>query len=133
MSVYSFSYDRGYDPAMPVVEVRLLSPHSQASFGPITAVIDSGADGTMIPENYLDEIGALSVGTAVMSGIWGHKQRVNLYIITLQIGAMSLHGIHAAGVPEGADFILGRNTINQLEITLNGPAHTVQIPKQEER
>jgi predicted aspartyl protease len=127
MKVYSYNYDLTYDPAIPVVEVHLVSPESGEAVGPITAVVDSGADGTTIPTDLLEQIGALSIGTGIMSGIWGERQVVNIYLVRLEIGPYALLGVRVAGVPNSVGFVLGRNILNHMAITLNGPATTTEI------
>ena len=46
--IYSFDYDRTFSPSMPIVDVRIGSPEVEPSL-PLTAIIDSGADATIIP------------------------------------------------------------------------------------
>ncbi|MCP4423002.1 MAG: hypothetical protein GY803_00775 [Chloroflexi bacterium] len=128
MNVHSYLYNETVTPAMPVAEVRFVSPYSQERAGAVQAIIDSGSDGTMAPLTLLDEIGALSMGTAVMSGIWGQRRRVDIYIVNIEIGPHLLPGIRVAGVSEAMDVILGRNVLNQIKIVLNGPANTLEIP-----
>ncbi len=69
MAVYTFAYDPAYNLAMPVIEIRLIAPGSGQRSQPAQAVIDCVADSSMMPVDWLDEIRALSVGLAVMSGI----------------------------------------------------------------
>ena len=38
-----------------------------------------------------------------------------------------IHGIRAVAVPEGAEAIIGRDVLNQLEVTLNGLALEISI------
>lgn len=128
MGLYTCTYDETYHPAMPMVEITLFSPDTGLSVGPIKAMVDSGSDGTSVPESFLDEIGELSIGTVLMSGIWGERKRVNRYLVTAEIGPHRLYGIHVVGVPDSVGFIVGRNILNHLAITLNGVAHTVEIP-----
>ncbi len=128
MAIHTYLYDETYDPAMPTVDVQIISPDSQRRSVIAQALIDSGSDGTTVPVTLLDEIGVLSIGTAVMSGIWGQQRRVNTYLVSLKVGSHFLRGIHVAGVPATVGFILGRNALNQLAITLNGPANMVEIP-----
>ena len=59
--------------------------------------------------------------------LWKERRQVKLYIVRLEIGPLVLRGVHVAGVPTGTEFILGRNVLNQIELTLNGPATTTEI------
>lgn len=127
MAVYTFVYDTGYYPAAPVVDVTLISPETDKTSAPITALVDSGSDGSVMPLELLDEINALSMGTAVMSGIWGDRRRVNLYLVTMKIGDHLIRGIHVAGIPDRSEAVIGRNAMNTIALVLNGPAHMVEI------
>jgi hypothetical protein len=131
MNVHSYPYDETILPAMPVADINFISPHSQERVNAIQAIIDSGSDGTMAPLELLDEIGALSVGTAVMRGVWGHGRRVDVFMVNIEIGSHHLPGIRVAGVSEATEIILGRNVINQIKIVLNGPANMLEIPSDE--
>jgi predicted aspartyl protease len=127
MALYSYLYDETYDPAMPVVKVQLVNIDTKASLEPISALVDSGADGTLVPVELLEEIGAMSVGSARLRWLWKEGRRVKTYLVRLEIGSLILRGIRVASVPTGTEFILGRNVVNQMEVTLNGPASTTEI------
>jgi hypothetical protein len=75
----------------------------------------------------LDDIGALSIGQAMMSGIWGERRPVHIYLVRLEIGPITLPGVHVAGVPSAVGFVLGRNALNHMILTLNGLANTTEI------
>ena len=127
-NILTFNYDQSYDPSMPVVKLHLIAPESTHSGNPITALLDSGSDGSMMPIDKLDEIEALSVGTAIMSGIWGERRRVNTYLVTIQVANILIRGVRVAGVATGMDAILGRNVLNEMLLVLNGPAAAVELP-----
>jgi hypothetical protein len=130
MKLYTYDYDRTYAPAMPVVEVRLIGPESNRTVGPVTALVDSGADATAVPLSLLVQIRAFSIGSGSMSGIWGDRRPVKIYLVSLEIGEYQLLGIRAAAVPDEFGMVLGRNVLNHLELRLNGPANVVEIPRQ---
>jgi hypothetical protein len=47
----------------------------------------------------------------------------------MEIGPYKLPKVRAAGVPVGTDFILGRNVLNQMVVTLNGLAGVTEVPE----
>jgi predicted aspartyl protease len=127
-AVHSYPYaEDGFDPAMPVVTIQVITPETQRRSTTLTVLVDSGSDGTTIPVEILDEIGALSIGTAIMSGIWGTRRQVNVYLVHIEIGSHLLPAVRIAGVPAGTGGILGRDVLNQLSVHLNGPANMVEI------
>lgn len=126
MNRLDFPYDEKYDPAMPVVEV-VLDGYAGLDSKAVMAIIDSGADGTMLPIDVLEALGALYQDTVQMRGVLGESERVDRYTVGLKLGAITLHGINSVAIPAGTESVIGRDMLNQLLLTLNGPAFTTQI------
>jgi hypothetical protein len=118
----SYSYDSQYDPAAPVVQIGLSPSGQTITRQELTALIDSGADATMIPIDMLITAGARYVEQRRMRGVVGEAIRVNLYLTAVHIGNHVLHGIRAIGTQATSEAIIGRDVHNQLEVVLNGPA-----------
>lgn len=57
----------------------------------------------------------------------GSSQLVNVYLVSLRMGTCLVHGLRVVAVPEQAELILGRNALNHLVVTLNGPASMTEI------
>lgn len=125
--VYSYPYSDVYDPAMPIVEVGVSLPKRSVADIAVPALLDSGSDGTLIPIDQLELIGAKPVGPARVHGLWGGSRMANMYLVKLYIGPHQLFAVRVAGVEVGDECILGRNVLNHLVITLNGHASTVEI------
>ena len=51
-----FPYDDGYSPPAPVCQVVFESARTGQSVGPLDAILDTGADGTLVPQNYLIDL-----------------------------------------------------------------------------
>ena len=118
----SYSYDSTYNPAAPIVHIGL-SPSGQMGVREeITALVDSGADATMIPVQILRAAGARYVEQRQMRGVVGQAVRVNLYLTAVHLGGYVLHGIRVIGLDHPDEAIIGRDVLNQLELVLNGPA-----------
>lgn len=79
--VYTFAYSNDYTPAMPIVELGISLPKRSQADVTITALLDSGSDGTMLPVDLLDQIGAKPVGQGQIRGILGHSRPIELYLI----------------------------------------------------
>lgn len=69
--VYSFDYDATYDPPAPCIPITVdgLDPTK----GPVTvtAFVDSGADGTMLPIDILQAVGAVYEASVWLRGTTG--------------------------------------------------------------
>jgi predicted aspartyl protease len=126
MKVYTYPYDTSYSPPMPVVEVGLGRPGSRKEEA-IVAIIDSGADGTLIPIDLLEQVEARYVGDARLRGISGASQAASVYLASLHIGSETLSIVRVLATPEGSEPILGRNVLQYLVVTLNGPAGVSEI------
>ena len=122
----AFPYDTGYDPALPVCDI-IMSAESTGRRLQLTAVIDTGADGTIVPIRYLQEIGARRVFETGLRSQWGERRTAFLYLVHLQIGALNLPSIYVVGDDRGDEFILGRDVLNQLRLLLDGPGEMTQL------
>lgn len=124
----SYPYNnRDFTPAMPVVVVSVSGLHRRGPIAQVEALIDSGADSTMLPVDLLQQVRASFHETKMMRGVTGHRVAVDTYFVTIQVGPYEIGGVEALGMVEGAEVILGRDVLNQLEITLHGPAHELWI------
>ncbi len=91
------------------------------SVGPLNAILDTGADGTLVPQRHLDIIGARRVMETGLRSQWGERRVVYLYLVTFRIGEIELPGTYVVGDDQSDEIVLGRNVLNQLKIWLDGP------------
>lgn len=98
-------------------------------YAPITlfAFVDSGADGTMLPHDVLETVGAEYADTVILRGIAGGVQQLDRYTIRVRIQEKTIHGIEAVATGRGSEPILGRDILNALVVTLNGPANITEV------
>ena len=128
MSLCTYSYDTTYRPPMPVVDVQFQSPGRTLLMQTFSALLDSGADGTLIPLDVLEASGARCVGEARLRGITGVGIMADVYLLNIRVGPHWVRGIRVVAVPLHAEIILGRNVLNHLVITLNGLAGVTELP-----
>lgn len=128
MPLYSYTYDSdAYNPAAPVVEIVVQRTVPGGPEERLLALVDSGADATMLPFPVLSRVGARFLETKQMRGVTGLRLEVEIYLITIRLETHTLYGIEAVAMRRGAEAIVGRDVLNQLEVTLNGPAHVLEI------
>jgi hypothetical protein len=118
---------RAYDPPMPVLDIGVSRPGVNVLSATVAAVVDTGADGSLLPLDVLEQAGAIFVDRAYVRGITGQRQAVDLYLITIHLGRFRITGIRAIALPPGNAAILGRDVLNHLDITLRGPAGVTEI------
>ena len=125
MRQYIAHYSNLYEPAMPVVSLHLaLEKHAEPMV--LEALVDSGADATLIPLNYLHNIGAIPSQERWLRGVTGVRQLVQLYTVFIQVGLFGTY-VPVIGVAKNAEVILGRDVLNQLLVTLDGLSQTTLI------
>ena len=119
-------YSRNYYPPSPVLEVRLAVPNGER-VGPLPALVDTGADGTLVPLEYLLDILAPSTDEALMRSQWGEGRLVHLYLVDVEINGDTLPGLEVVGDEMTREIILGRDVLNKLNLVLDGPQEMVEV------
>ena len=126
--VYSYEYDSAYfGPAMPVVELELGVAESEQTTLVLSALVDSGADATMIPVRYLRQIGADIVDRRQMRSSANVLYPVDIYAVSLKVGPFRHTASEVVGNRQSNDVILGRDILNHMVVTLNGLANVVEL------
>ena len=108
---------------MPVAEVVIRAQREVT----VTALLDSGADATMLPMTILRKVGARFVRKQRMRGVVGGFVEVSRYRVEVEIGGERLRGILAVGTDAETEFILGRDVLNHLIVTLDGIGSVTEI------
>ena len=125
--VYTFDFDQSYDPPFPAIQVGISTPEQQQAQQQLTVLVDSGSDGTLLPINVLRAIGATYVDHIRVHGLFGGGRSVALYMVQLHIGSHTIYAVQVGATNRKDEVVLGRNVLNQLDITLRGPAGVVEV------
>lgn len=67
----SHRYLDSHSPPVPALEIWIGYPDGELSVGPVVAIADTGADGTLVPQSLLDQIAAPIVDDTRMRSHWG--------------------------------------------------------------
>lgn len=119
-----FAYDGiGYDPAAPVVPLRVAAPGSQAAVL-VAAIVDSGADCTLIPASIPRSLGLPKVDQVDIEGIEGHAQTAPVHAALVEFAG---GGVLARVVAYGTEAIVGRDLLESVTVTLAGPKRELSI------
>lgn len=124
--IYTHQYDTDYNPAMPMLEIMLGRPRSEP-FLPLTALVDSGADATLIPIRYLQEVQARPGRSTRMRGVTSGYAPIELYVVSLRINSYERARLEVVADLHHNEAIIGRDILNQFIVTLNGLASVVEI------
>lgn len=129
----STPFKTDYDPPIPVLTVSLARPDEPPRVGPLNAVMDTGADGTLIPSHFLDALSPSAGYETRLRPTFGPAWRVTVYLIDMVVNGQRLPAVNVVGWTEGNDIILGRNVLNRLALLLDGPRGLTDLLAQRPR
>lgn len=124
MKIASYLYSTNFNPSMPLIKLQVSFQHRSTE---TIALIDSGADATILPINVLQAIKARRVEMRHMRGVTGVRKRVGIYTVTIQISTHIIHTVHTVASDTETTAILGRDVLNHLVVTLDAPAGVTEI------
>lgn len=127
MNVYTYAYSVLYEPAAPVVEIGVRGPDPDSREVRIAALVDSGAAATMPPIQVPRAVGARYVETRNIRGVTGLRQPAETFVAVIRIGPHVVPTAEAVALGRNEAAILGRDVLNRLNVTLDGPAQAVEI------
>ena len=122
MSV-TFPYNRGYEPSMPVAEITVRGERPIE----LTALIDTGADASILPLPILRSIGARFLEIHQVRDAMGRALPVSLYLVTVEIAGHRMYGIEAIAAETSDEIIIGRDVLNHLIVTFDGIGGETEI------
>jgi len=122
-----YHYAETWYPPMPVLEIRLGYPEENLSLGPYTAIVDTAADGTIIPIQLVERLEAPFVDDVRSYSQWGEWHRARMFTVDTGIDQLCLPAIEVVGDERGDEIILGRNVLNKLRLLLDGPNTLVKV------
>jgi predicted aspartyl protease len=125
-----YPFNNHYEPPFPEIQIALHNNEENLKSTSLSALLDTGSDGTLIPVAYLQEILAPALTDTRIRSHWGEWRTVQLFVVDIEIGNLKLPNIFVVGDEQGNEIILGRNVLNKLHIVLNGPANSTDIPHQ---
>ncbi len=125
-----FPYNDDYFPSAPSAEIRLGLPQRSLSVGPLRALVDTGADACIVPRRYVRSLRPKVHDRKFLRSQWGERRPVDTYWLDVGIGDMRLPLIEIVADELADEVIVGRNFLNKLIMTLDGPKQELDIPDQ---
>ncbi len=122
----SHPFSSEYNPPIPVVLVRLSYGDGQFTES-FQAIVDTGADATIIPEDIARQIRATPLNPGYLETQWGETHPVTIYLLNFEIENLRLPGMVVAGDPTATEIILGRNVLSKLPLFLDGPSQQTDL------
>lgn len=122
-----FPYASDYFPPAPVIQIRFGLPDETLQIGPVSALVDSGADVTIVPTSIPEMLGTESDNDKLIRAYSGDARIVQMYYLDIGIGEHRYPAVMVAADPQVEQAMIGRNLLNKLIVTLNGPKQELEI------
>jgi hypothetical protein len=120
-----FSYALSFNPPAPALDIDILHPITNAR-ATLLAKIDTAADQTIIPDSLVDIIDLEPQGLAIAQPVDSMPRVYVTYLCDLIVAGRQFIDLEAAAAP--VDYILlGRDVLNELFLTLDGPQLQFEI------
>lgn len=116
-------YDDRYEPPAPVLPVLISAPNAPGGIG-VSALVDSGADVSVVPADVIRALGLPIVAWTEVRGYDGTSRRTEVHAATMQVEGLRTI-VEVIGL--GNEALIGRDVLNQVRIVLDGPKRTVEI------
>jgi predicted aspartyl protease len=120
-------FDRRYSPPAPHLEIRLAAPDEAFAERFLNALVDTGADATIVPVRHIEPLGLQVDNRKVLRSPWGERRLVNVYLLDVGIDDIRLPLIEIVADDRGSEVILGRSVLNRLVMVLDGPKQILEL------
>ncbi|MFN8488119.1 MAG: hypothetical protein U0350_11040 [Caldilineaceae bacterium] len=124
LTLYSWHqqrFDARTTPAAPVLSLQIAGPDENDWLAVPHALVDTGADATMIPDALLSQIQAVEWDQARLRSQWGEFRVVYRYEIDIRIADRTFPSVLVVADDIGDEVIIGRNLLAQLRFFYEGP------------
>ncbi len=117
-----FPYDERYEPPMPVVGALIGAPGSPPQVA-VPALLDSGADRTVVPAELARVLDLPVVGTIRVETVAGGRM-ARLHALSVLIEGLV---VDVQAVAAADELLVGRDLLRRFVVTLDGPAGELTI------
>ena len=122
-----YRYDSSYEPPVPSMEIWVATPERAFSIGPLHAIIDTGADATLVPLHFVEQLGIDAFDLKRLRSHWGEARTVETFLADIGVDGLRVPLVELVADARSAEVLLGRDVLNALRMTLDGPKQTVDI------
>lgn len=123
----AYPYNSDFTWPFPGLPVTLYPCGGTQGTSEVSALVDTGSDATLVPVQYLQEIGSVEIYPSRIRSHWGEWRPVDLYMIDLEVAGQRLPAVTVVGDDQGDSVLLGRNVLNLLILLLDGPRIQIDV------
>jgi predicted aspartyl protease len=122
-----YAYNRQVSPAAPFVHLIVRTPNGNPSGVEVPALIDTGADFSVIPGRLVDDLGLVPLDWAQAIGFGGQLLTLPTFLVELRIRQLNPFTIKVLASPDESYALLGRDVLNRFRISLDGPNLALEL------
>jgi predicted aspartyl protease len=116
-----YQHNQQVVPPAPFVHATLSRIDDVGASLTMPALIDTGADTTVVPVAVVDELELLQVAVVEAAGLGHVTAMINVYVIRISVHQFPAVTRKVLAVPGEQHILLGRDILNLYRITLDGP------------
>jgi predicted aspartyl protease len=116
-----YRYNRQVVPPGPYVHVKVGRVDAIETTVIVPALIDSGADRTVIPMSLARDLALAQAGVIEARGLNQISSTMPVYVVRIGIADVPMVPIDVLGADGEPYVLLGRDVLNRYHITLDGP------------
>jgi len=113
--------------AAPFVLIRLAHGTDARETAKVLAQLDTGADKTVIPAEFVDQLLLRPAGLIAVAGLGGEVAQERVYPVRLTVDGLDTIPIPVLANPGEPWVLLGRDVLNRYRIVLDGPNQRLEI------
>lgn len=81
----------------------------------------------MVPFRYLSSLGLRVDNRKYLRSQWGEPRIVDIYLLEVGIADVRFSSVEIVADRRGTEIVVGRNLLNHLVLTLNGPEQLTRV------
>ena len=121
------AFDDSFEPPASVLPVRVSGLEDRAPAALLRMLVDTGADCTLIPAKIARSLRLPVIDRVDIQGVAGKVQQAAVHAARIRVG--SLRALIRV-VALGEESLLGRDVLNRLILTIDGPGQTIEaVPR----
>ena len=127
MRMVRYQYVDEISPPAPFVYLTVRNPEHDLASPEMPALLDSGADRTVIPGKLVTALRLSALRTMLVGGLGNDPHQLFMYSVVIQMRTLQSMEVEVIAHDDESFVLLGRDVLNQLRIVLDGPNQVLEI------